>query len=408
MALRKYRQLRAVHWHQLRRIHQQERSRLNREYSVRPLRRYLRLLFLLAKRAFLYLANTFRFLKNGVADSISNFPVFLRELFLFCPRALYGLAVNDDFLVIGHRGSPWRHPENTLVSFARALDEGADALELDLCLTRDGQLVVWHDWDPDDLMAVVRQLGLEPDVRFKPLVPDSGPRRCPVNRLTLNQIRESWGYSRKQKKARRLNDAIPTLEDVLTWAVNEPRLRWLFLDIKAPEDSLGPASAMALKVDRLLKQFQPSCSVALLTPHETILEELKKTLRRSALRRRLAPDVVLPEGLVLDPEMHSAVARAIRLRVRVAAAGRPTMLNFAPWSTFRRLMEHDVRLKRKHNRQSADKIEVLAAWTINRVLELRCLLALGVDGIMTDRPGRLVRIVNRNRKKSSMSGRVEA
>jgi glycerophosphoryl diester phosphodiesterase len=46
---------------------------------------------------------------------------------------------------IGHRGAAGLEPENTLRSFRRAEDEGADALELDLRLTRDGHLVVLHD-----------------------------------------------------------------------------------------------------------------------------------------------------------------------------------------------------------------------------------------------------------------------
>jgi glycerophosphoryl diester phosphodiesterase len=47
--------------------------------------------------------------------------------------------------VIGHRGNRAHAPENTLESFLEALALGADALEFDLQLSRDGQLVVFHD-----------------------------------------------------------------------------------------------------------------------------------------------------------------------------------------------------------------------------------------------------------------------
>lgn len=47
--------------------------------------------------------------------------------------------------VIGHRGNRAHAPENTLESFAQAVALGADALEFDLRLSRDGQLVVFHD-----------------------------------------------------------------------------------------------------------------------------------------------------------------------------------------------------------------------------------------------------------------------
>ena len=47
--------------------------------------------------------------------------------------------------VIGHRGAAAFAPENTLVSFRRAVELGADALELDVHLTADGHVVVMHD-----------------------------------------------------------------------------------------------------------------------------------------------------------------------------------------------------------------------------------------------------------------------
>lgn len=47
--------------------------------------------------------------------------------------------------VIGHRGASGEYPENTLLAFERALEQGADALELDVRLSRDGAVVVIHD-----------------------------------------------------------------------------------------------------------------------------------------------------------------------------------------------------------------------------------------------------------------------
>src|SRR6185295_178724 len=47
--------------------------------------------------------------------------------------------------VVGHRGAMGYCPENTLASFARALELGADWIELDVHLSRDGELIVIHD-----------------------------------------------------------------------------------------------------------------------------------------------------------------------------------------------------------------------------------------------------------------------
>jgi glycerophosphoryl diester phosphodiesterase len=51
----------------------------------------------------------------------------------------------DDFLVIGHRGNEVYDVENTLPAFRRAVVLGANALELDVQLTQDDRLVVFHD-----------------------------------------------------------------------------------------------------------------------------------------------------------------------------------------------------------------------------------------------------------------------
>ena len=51
-------------------------------------------------------------------------------------------------LLIGHRGAPRERPENTLPSFIRALELGADGIELDVHATTDGVVVVHHDEVP--------------------------------------------------------------------------------------------------------------------------------------------------------------------------------------------------------------------------------------------------------------------
>ena len=48
-------------------------------------------------------------------------------------------------LIVAHRGSSAVTPENTLASFHQAIEDGADALELDVHLTKDGEVVVIHD-----------------------------------------------------------------------------------------------------------------------------------------------------------------------------------------------------------------------------------------------------------------------
>lgn len=55
------------------------------------------------------------------------------------------LAPRGRPFIIGHRGAMGHAPENTLASFSRALEMGVDAIELDVHLSQDGEVVVIHD-----------------------------------------------------------------------------------------------------------------------------------------------------------------------------------------------------------------------------------------------------------------------
>lgn len=88
-------------------------------------------------------------------------------------------------LVWAHRGASSSAPENTLPAFRRAAELGADGVELDVQLTKDGQLVVIHDetlervsngagWVKDYTLAELRQLD------FNRQFPEYGPQPIPT------------------------------------------------------------------------------------------------------------------------------------------------------------------------------------------------------------------------------------
>jgi glycerophosphoryl diester phosphodiesterase len=53
--------------------------------------------------------------------------------------------MSEEFLILGHRGSPKRFPENSLASFEETLRAGADGFETDLRLLFDRSAVLYHD-----------------------------------------------------------------------------------------------------------------------------------------------------------------------------------------------------------------------------------------------------------------------
>jgi len=67
--------------------------------------------------------------------------------------------------IIAHRGASYLAPENTLVAFRKAMEIGADGVELDVQKTYDNELVIHQDY-----MVELAHRHLRPDLR-----PDHGP-----------------------------------------------------------------------------------------------------------------------------------------------------------------------------------------------------------------------------------------
>ncbi len=72
--------------------------------------------------------------------------LFLWRTFLWWPRPLPGVTRPPPRL-IGHRGVRVGEPENSLAAFRRALDAGLDGIEFDVQRSRDGALVIFHDFE---------------------------------------------------------------------------------------------------------------------------------------------------------------------------------------------------------------------------------------------------------------------
>jgi hypothetical protein len=71
-------------------------------------------------------------------------------------------------------------------------------------MTSDSQIILWHDWDPDDPVAITRQLGKPPENAFKPHVPEIGSDwRRPTSDLTLDEFRQHYSCMATRNFGRR-------------------------------------------------------------------------------------------------------------------------------------------------------------------------------------------------------------
>ncbi|MHB1709563.1 MAG: glycerophosphodiester phosphodiesterase [Thermoplasmataceae archaeon] len=64
------------------------------------------------------------------------------------------MSGKNAFMIVGHRGLQERHEENSLESFSWAKAAGLDAVELDVQFSKDGEIIVFHDYDMDRLCGV--------------------------------------------------------------------------------------------------------------------------------------------------------------------------------------------------------------------------------------------------------------
>lgn len=326
-----------------------------------------------------------------IYEIIRLVPLWIYELFRFCPAKIRN-QISPDFMVVGHRGAAAYEIENTLPALKKAIETyGANALEIDLSMTRDHQIVIWHDWDPDSLIARIRQAGLEPNVKYRPFVPMSGMWRKPAHQLDLKELREHYGFSLRRGPARRLPAVIPTFEEFLEWAAGESRLKTVILDIKLPEQYLDLAAVFTHQLFQVIAQHPSSIRFVILSPYESVLKAIKNYAESGSF----SYDRELPVVLMIDPQAFSTVDKAIEFENDYASVGRPA-LALGPWTSYRRVVAYDAKTKLEFNAANPDKpIKGLIGWTINNRREMRCLAKMGVDGLLSDKPDKLKKIVSR-------------
>ena len=245
-------------------------------------------------------------------------------------------------LNFGHRGASYDSPENTLAAFRLAREMGADGAELDVALSRDGVAVILHDATVDRTTD------------------GSGG----VADLTLSELKAldagSW-FAPEFARER-----IPTLAQVFE-AVGHDLL--LNLELKAMGvDPEGLAAAVVACIDQ----------------HAMADSVLISSFNPLALRavRRTRPD--LPLALLYGPSLpQPELARWVEDLAPLAALH----------PEHRRVTAEHVAWARGHGCQ-------VNTWTVDETGEMRRLIDLGVDGIITDRPDVLGTILQEEQPQS--------
>ena len=258
---------------------------------------------------------------------------------------------------MAHRGSSATNAEHTLGAYVAALDEGAEALECDVRLTADGHLVCVHD---RDLVRVAQ-------------------KRALVSSMELSELEQL---------------------DVASW-----KHPWADLDDEAPERD--PELGKVLTLRRLLETAR-DYSTGAGRPVELAIETKHPTRYAGLVERRLVD--LLDEFGWAGPDSPVRVMSfswiALRRVRRLAPRLRLVFLMDGPtdWARVRPFAEPDwiagpgIHLLRKH----PDLIRKIGAggtelhvWTVNRESDVDLCREIGVTAVITDKPGRTLRYLER-------------
>ncbi len=237
-------------------------------------------------------------------------------------------------LVIAHRGASAELPEHTLIAYQTALDAGADGVECDVRLTRDGHLVCFHDRKLDRTST------------------GSGSFAT----YTLAQLQEldfgTWHPSGQSAPLLTLD----ALLDLLKGAGRPVRI---LIETKHPNRYGG---AVEHRVRAALKRHGLLDDASQV--HATIMSFSPLAVRRS---RELMPGV--PTVQLLDLLPPGVRVRRLPFGARIAGPG---------VELIRRRPELVRRLK-----AAGQEVYV---WTVNEIEDVDLLVSLGVDALITDRP----------------------
>ncbi|WP_205633151.1 glycerophosphodiester phosphodiesterase [Enhygromyxa salina] len=252
---------------------------------------------------------------------------------------------------LAHRGGAASHPENTLDAFRAGLDAGCQWIETDLHMTRDGHIVCFHD---DRLDRTTNGHG-------------------EIRRLTLAQLRRlDAGYhftlDGRSYPFRDKGVTVPTLEEVVGL---DPEVR-VNLDIKQRRPAI---------VAELWRQIEA------LQIHDRVLVGSSDLTSLRAFRR-LAGGRVASSACTSEVFAFWLAARAgLSARVPIEPIEYDALQVPVSFHGLQVITSAFVRAAHQRGLQ-------VHVWTIDETEQMRWLIRLGVDGIVTDHPQRLAALVS--------------
>lgn len=255
---------------------------------------------------------------------------------------IFSLKIYSQPMIIAHRGAMGHAPENTLVAFKLAIKMGADAIEIDLRQTLDGELIAFHDGS----------------------INRTTNGKGNFNKFTFEELRKldagSW-FSNEFK-----NEKIPTLQEIINII---PDSVLLIIELKGSNKDYPYFEE---NVVSLIKKNNFEKNVILKSFDYKVLERLRK----------------------LAPEIPQIFVYAFRIPFTGVTIGTSITFKCVFNLDVEYLQPHRYFVSEEFVRKAEKKGYKVISWGVDSRDAIINALEIGVHGIETDYPDRVLSIIN--------------
>lgn len=255
-------------------------------------------------------------------------------------------------LVIAHQGGDGVWPGDTMYAFEKAVEIGADVLEMDAHITKDGHIVLMHDETVDDTTdgtGLIEEMTLE----------------------ELKQLDAAYDWSNDGGQTypyRGQFIQVPTLDELFQ---KFPHMRYV-IEIKLTENPIDRALC------DLIREYDMQDKVMVASFHDEAMQNFRKT----------CPEVATSAS-------RGEVTRIVLLgKIFLSGFIVPQYQSIQPPFDPKESLNIPIMTKRFIREAHAKGIAV-EPWTVNDPELMKQYIEWGVDGIITDRPDLMVEILNR-------------
>lgn len=259
-------------------------------------------------------------------------------------------ADQPEVLVIAHQGGEKLRPDNTMLAFQHAVDIGVDVLEMDVHSTSDGEIVVMHDETVD---RTTNGTGM-------------------IKKMTFAELQEldaayNWPHHDPdgERPYRGQGVQVPALRELFTAFPQMP----MNIEIKQAEPSIVQPFC------DLLREYNMTDKVLVASFDTTTMEAFRQTcpeVATSGTESEIRPFFIL--NTLFLGNLYSSAAEAFQV---------PEYSG-----------DLHVLTQRFIDGANGQGVEV-HAWTIDEREDMERLIALGIDGIITNRPDLLLEVLGR-------------